>query len=340
VQPRHGRPRAVLDDDLAPIAEDLEPVGTGDVVRAGDERARGAVAVVDQRGDLVLHRDVPADPISELGIDGLRDAADPLPEVELVRRLVDEDAAPLAAPGGAPRTGVVVPLRPPPGGDDPVGAPDRADLAGLDDLLEPTVERVHALVEHDAEGELRLRGGERDEIVRLLRVHAGRLVDERVDSAAERRDAHLRVQVVRHGRDDRVDVAARDHLEVVLMDRDVGVGRPRQVLLGRVDVADGPDRQVRDHALRDHLGIHPPLLAQSDDAEPHSVRHGSLRFSSRRPRPRPRRGIATAPSNSSHLRPLRQVRRRDGYQLPGVAASRGAPVEPEGDGVVEDGPTG
>ena len=47
VQPGDGGGRAVLDDDLAGVAEDLEPVGADEVVGRGDEHAGRAVAVVD-----------------------------------------------------------------------------------------------------------------------------------------------------------------------------------------------------------------------------------------------------------------------------------------------------
>ena len=140
-------------------------------------------AVVDDGGDLVLDGDVAAEAVGDLGEDRLRHAADPLPQVELVGCLVDQHAAALPAPGGPPGGLVVVALRPPPGGDDPAGVADRADLAVVDDLLDPLVQRVVALVEHDREGQLRVGRRVRVELGDLPGVDPGRLLDQGVDAA-------------------------------------------------------------------------------------------------------------------------------------------------------------
>src|SRR5690242_6576753 len=122
----------------------------------------------------------------------MRDSADPLPEVQLVRGLVDQDATTLAAPGGPPIGLVVVALWTPPGRDDPAGPPDRPDLAGVDDLLDPLVERVVALIEHDPEGELGMGGRAVVELLDLTGVDAGRFLHQGMDSRLQGRDAHLR----------------------------------------------------------------------------------------------------------------------------------------------------
>src|SRR5690606_37205589 len=126
--------RGAVDDDLALVAQDLEAVGADDVVGGGDEGAGDAVAVVGEDRRLVLDGDVAAEAEAELRRHGRRHPADPLPQVELVGRLVDQHAAALAAPGRAPGALLVVDLRPVPGGDQPAGAADRPDLAGVGDL--------------------------------------------------------------------------------------------------------------------------------------------------------------------------------------------------------------
>src|ERR671917_844304 len=122
-QPADGHLLGPVDDDLAAVAEDLQPVGPDEVVCAGAEDAGGAAPEVDHRVHLVLDGDVAAEAVCTFGEHAPRHAADPLPQVELVRRLVHQDPAALAAPGGPPVGLVVVALRPPPRGDDPGGVP-------------------------------------------------------------------------------------------------------------------------------------------------------------------------------------------------------------------------
>src|SRR5699024_8611752 len=133
-------------------------VGADGVVGAGDEAAGRAVFIGRDDGDVVLDVDLAVAAAQALGVHGLGDAADPLPQVELMRGLVDQDAAAFAAPGGAPFALLIVAVRAPPGVDDPVGAADLAELAGSDDLLDLLVELVGALVEHDAERDVRVLG--------------------------------------------------------------------------------------------------------------------------------------------------------------------------------------
>ena len=63
-----------------------------------------------------------------------RHAGQPLQQVEVVRALVEQHAAALALPGGAPAAGGVVGLGAEPVGDDPVDAADLAQLAVVDQL--------------------------------------------------------------------------------------------------------------------------------------------------------------------------------------------------------------
>ena len=91
-----------VDDDLAAVAEDLQPVDPYEVVRTGGEGAGGAVAEVDHRGHLVLDGDVASEAVRTLRDHALRHATDPLPQVELVRSLVHQHTAALAAPGRPP----------------------------------------------------------------------------------------------------------------------------------------------------------------------------------------------------------------------------------------------
>ena len=119
----------VLGDDLAPVSRDLQPVRPGRVSRGRDEHARRPVGVLHEGGDVVFDFDVVVfSEVAERAHAG-RHAADPLPQVEVVRALVGQHAAALAGPRGAPAAGVIVTLGPEPGGDDVVGALDLTQFA-------------------------------------------------------------------------------------------------------------------------------------------------------------------------------------------------------------------
>src|SRR5699024_8256344 len=201
--------------------------------------------------------------------------AQPLPQVELVRSLVDQDAAALAAPGRAPCRLVVVALRAPPGGDDPGGVAQLPELAGVDQGLQVGVHGVRALVEHDREGRLGMGGREGVHLLDLLRVHPGRLLGEGVDALADRGDRHLRVQVVRHSGHHRVDIAGIEHGDVVVVEGGARVLLGGDVLLGRVGVGDGAECHPLDLAVGEDAGVRPALGAESDDPEADVLlRHG------------------------------------------------------------------
>ncbi|HET9873990.1 MAG TPA: hypothetical protein VFP89_15510 [Propionibacteriaceae bacterium] len=161
---------------------------------------------------LILDGDVTLESVRALREHTFRHATDPLPQVEPVRHLVHQD---LAAPSGPPFGLVVVALRPPPGGDDPGGVAQGAECARSQERLQITVERVGALVEEDAEGELRLAGRDVDELAGLLGADPDGLLDHCVHPVLEGVDAHLRVQVVRHRGHDRIDVTGDHHVGVV-----------------------------------------------------------------------------------------------------------------------------
>ena len=125
---------AVLRDELAVLADHLEAVRARRLPRRRDEDARRAVGVLKVGGDLVLDLNVVVLAEADVGADGGGHAADPLHQVELVRALVRQHAAALAGPRRPPAALVVVLLGAEPVGDDPVHAPQLAQLAALDHL--------------------------------------------------------------------------------------------------------------------------------------------------------------------------------------------------------------
>jgi len=114
-QDADGRLLAVLDDNFALVTQDFEAVGTKQIMGAGDENAAGAIGVFGQSNDVVLNRDVTLEAKFELGSHRRRQAADPLPEIQLVWSLVDEHAAAFSTPSGTPSALIVISLRTPPG---------------------------------------------------------------------------------------------------------------------------------------------------------------------------------------------------------------------------------
>ena len=118
------RQPVVFVDQLAAGQRDFKPVGAGRLARAGDERARRAAGVFDVGRHVVLNLDVvpAAKPAERAHAD--RHAADPLPQIEVVRRLIEQNAAAVRRPRRAPRTGIVITLRAQPIGDDDAGALD------------------------------------------------------------------------------------------------------------------------------------------------------------------------------------------------------------------------
>ena len=254
----------VVDDDLARVEKNLEPVGADQVVGAGGEGAGGAVAEVDQRGHFVFDGDVALEPEGQLGEHRLGHPAQPLPQIELVRGLVDQHAAPLAAPGGAPGALVVVALRTPPRGDDPARVPQLAQLAALNQVAQVDVERVGALVEHHRGGAVAGLSGVIEQRAGLRGVHTDRLLDQHVQAGVEGVDAHLGVQVVRNGGDHRVHLAAGQHVVVI------GEERYAEALggfaLGLVGVADGGELNVGHPTPAQEAGVVAALSAEADDS--------------------------------------------------------------------------
>jgi hypothetical protein len=77
-----------------------------------------------------------------------RHTAYPLQEIQVVRALVQEDAAALSSPGRPPASGRVIGIGAEPIRDDPTDPQEPAQLAVFYHLLNLDVMRVRALVEH------------------------------------------------------------------------------------------------------------------------------------------------------------------------------------------------
>ncbi len=276
---------AAVGDDGAAVANDLEAVGAGGVAGGGDEGAGRAVLVLDVGGHIVLDLDVVPLTKVHLDVDQLGHTADPLPEVEVVGALVEQDAAALARPGGAPGARVVVGLGAVPVGDDPARALEGAQLAGIHDLLDLAVDVVGALVEHHTELELGMAVGLGHHLAHLKGVDAGGLLAHDMESGLHGLDGVAGVVVVGDGDDDGVDEPRGDHLVGGVekgghFDVEVGVLGPalfdvalRPLQAGGVMVGDGGDYDLGAGAAGDVIEVAGAHVAHAEDAETYFV-HG------------------------------------------------------------------
>jgi hypothetical protein len=94
-----------------------------------------------------------------------------------------------------------------------------------------------------------------------------------VNTVLQRVDSHLRVQVGRHTDDDRIDAAASQHRQIIVVKRCCGILRLDELSRRRVSVADGTEVHVGDQAVGDQFGVHRSLRAQADDAESRRISH-------------------------------------------------------------------
>ncbi len=171
---------AVLDHDLAEITRYLEAVRARRFTGGRDEDAGRAGLVLEVGGHLVFDLDVVKAAEAAEGTHARRHAEEPLPEVYLMRRLVQEHAPSLARPRRAPASAPVVGRGAEPIGDDPVDAAELAEIPSRDQLLELRVARVGALIEHLGEDLALFRSAlvSADHSLRICLVHGERLLHQ------------------------------------------------------------------------------------------------------------------------------------------------------------------
>ena len=138
----------VLQDKLTLCAGNFQPVRAGHLAGGGNEHAGRTVRVFGKNRRVVL--DLYVVVASHVAVAGhaLRHTADPLPQVKIVGRLVQQHAAALARPGGTPRTGIIVMLGAIPVCDDPHRPLELPELPTLHDGPRLGEQRVRALVQH------------------------------------------------------------------------------------------------------------------------------------------------------------------------------------------------
>ena len=204
--------RGLIADESTAVANDLEAVRAGAVACRGDECTRCAVGVFAPAAYVVLNLDIVPLAVLHLCVDLHGQTADPLPEVELMRALVEKNASALSAPGCAPVARVIVILRAVPIGDEPACSSDLTELARCDDVVHLAVNGVGALIEHHTENELGMLISLRDHLAYLKGINARGLFTHNVNAVLERLDGEIRMGIVRNSNEDSLAKARCDQV--------------------------------------------------------------------------------------------------------------------------------
>ena len=243
----------------------------------GDEHAGMPVLIFHIGGHIVLHLDVLPLPVMHEGLHLFREPQDPLPEIQLMRALVQQHAAALAAPGGPPVPAVIIVLAAVPVGDEPVGPADPPVPAALDQLPHLPVHAVGPLIEHHREHGFGMLFRLRVHFPNLLRIDSGRLFAQHMNPPPEALDDIFRMVVVGNRDHAGVQQPAVQHGQGVVKISDVrrhvfpGPGDPV-----RIDVRDGNKLNVRNPVFPGQTaGIGGALIADADNTETDFFSHNT-----------------------------------------------------------------
>ena len=249
---RHLQPgqmqRTAVRGQCAAIAHDFKAVRAGRIPGRGNKGSGRAVRVLHVRCHVILHLDVVPFAKVHPGIDKARHTANPLPQIQVMRALIEQNAAALARPRGTPRARIIVRLVPVPVGNNPAGAPDRPQRAGIHDLLHFAVDVICPLIEHHAEHDVGMPVRFLHHLPHLQGVYTRRLLAHDVNARAHRLNRIPGVIVVRNGNLHRINQPGVQHLLRRSEQRDIRllqVGiirpplvqqRPRCLQTGRIGV--------------------------------------------------------------------------------------------------------
>ena len=196
----------VLADYLCAVERYFKSVRAGCVAGRRDEHAGRAVGIFGVYGHIVLNFNVVPLADGALRLNGCGHAGYPLPQVELMRALVEQDAAALAAPGCAPSAGIIICLRAVPVGDEPVEAMQLAVFAALHDFAQLDIHGICPLIEHQREHFVALRG-DFVHFANLLCIDTCGLFAEHMDAVGQTVFDYRRVRIVRRCDYNSVDLA-------------------------------------------------------------------------------------------------------------------------------------
>ena len=196
----------ILADYLRAVERYFKSVRAGRVAGCRDEHAGRAVFIFGIYSHVVLDFDIVPLAYGALRLNGFGHTGYPLPQIELMRALVEQHAAALAAPGRAPSAGIIICLRAIPVGDEPVEAVQPAVFAALHDFAQLDIHGIRPLIEHQREHFVALRC-DFVHFANLLCINARGLFAEHMDAVSQTVFDYRRVRIVRRCDYNSVDLA-------------------------------------------------------------------------------------------------------------------------------------
>ena len=124
-------------------------------------------------------------------------AADPLPQIQIVRALIQKDATAFSTPGCTPSTRIIIRLRTIPVCNNPVRTPDRAIFAALHKLTHLSINVVCSLIEHHAKNHIGFLCTA-IHLTNLLCIHARRLLNHYMETLFHRSNRIFRMVIMRN----------------------------------------------------------------------------------------------------------------------------------------------
>ncbi|MPN06677.1 hypothetical protein SDC9_153933 [bioreactor metagenome] len=199
-----------------------------------------------------------------------RHAEEPLPQIKLVRTLVEQYAAAFAPPGRPPVAGVVIVLAAEPVGDDPADSPDGAEFPGIDQLFELPVHGRGPEIEHGRFDRRRILLRRAQQSLCLGLVDRNRFFHDQMLARRHGADRQVDVTVMRRGDNHRVNRSFAEKAFRIVEGPAIRRQTGRNPLQRRgADIADcGQFGQVD---FFDEFNVGRTHVADSDDAETHPI---------------------------------------------------------------------
>ena len=201
----------IFHDQFCFVHLDLKTVCSVGIAGAGDKYAGCTVGVFHISGNIVLYFNVVPLAVVQMRGDVDGHAADPLPQIQLMGALVQQNTAAFSCPGSTPITGIVIRLAAIPVGDQPVGAANASVFSGVYKFTHFAVDAVGSLVEHQTKYDLRVLGCFFVHFTDLLGIDTGRFFHHDMNAAFHTFDGEGGVVIVRRANKAGVNKSAVQH---------------------------------------------------------------------------------------------------------------------------------
>ena len=236
-------------------------------------------------------------------------AEEPLPKVEIVRALIQQDSPALSGPGGTPTARGIIGGGAEPIRDNPIDTTDFSELAGLDQFAELDVIRIGPLVEHGGE-DLLFRAMRGDETLAIRLVDGDRFLHQHVKPGAQGLDTDGGVGIVRRGNKDAVHLPGMD--EIAGARETGGFLETGQRFLLRI--TNCGKAAAGNFSALNGAGVGPTHTTETDDAEAKFFHRGAQKRKSRR-RMKSLRIRSHHPSASNEIPGRSTLRARNGKKF-------------------------